>query len=157
LRSDARYIVIVIAGLSLGGCRQADGPVPAPNQTIQEELVDVTRDIQYIASGRDPEAPKYLTDDLRKYTERPTALPVVDELSSRTAQVIGGRDLADRTRMPCAQPVAVGGRPRAERAAGRDAAERRAGVDVGGIGAERAAGAVQVGDVQRAVTVARWA
>jgi len=96
MRSRARYVLIVIAGLSLGACRQADGPIPAPNANVQEELVDVTRDLQNVASGRDPQGPQDLAADLRKYADRPAALPAVDELSTRTARVLAGRSLAEQ-------------------------------------------------------------
>jgi hypothetical protein len=87
---------MVIAGLSLGACRQADGPIPAPNQTVQEELVDVTRDLQNIAASRDPQAPQDLADDLRKYAPRRDARPAVDQLSGRTASVLGGVTLTEQ-------------------------------------------------------------
>ena len=96
MSSHARYVLIVIAGLSSGACRQADGPIPAPNPTVQEELVDVTRDLQNISTGRDPQAPKDLADDLRKYAHRPSAEAAVDELSRRTAGVLGGVNLTEQ-------------------------------------------------------------
>ena len=96
MKSCARYVVIVIAGLSLGACRQADGPIPAPNQTVEGELVDVTHDLQNIAASRDPQAPKDLADDLRKYTFRSDAEPAVDQLSQRTATVLPGVELTEQ-------------------------------------------------------------
>lgn len=96
MRLRARHVLIVIAGLSVGACRQADGPIPAPNANVQEELVDVTRDLQNVASGRDPQGPQDLAADLRKYADRPAAVPAVDELSARTARVLGGRNLAEQ-------------------------------------------------------------
>jgi tRNA U34 5-methylaminomethyl-2-thiouridine-forming methyltransferase MnmC len=96
MRSLACALLIVTLTGFLGGCRQADGPVPTPSQTYQEELVDVARDLQNVASGRDPNGPNDLANDLRKYTEKPAAKPLVDELSARTAKALQGRDLADQ-------------------------------------------------------------
>ena len=96
MRSHARYILIMIVGLSLGACRQADGPMPVPDEQIQEELVDVRRDLQNVAAGRDPQAPENLAEDLRKYTDRPNAELTVDELSQRTVTVLGGVDLSEQ-------------------------------------------------------------
>ena len=96
MRARARSVLIVITGLSLGACRQGDGPIPTPDQTRQEELVDVTRDLQNIASGRDPEAPKDLEVDLRRYAARPDAKLAATELSIRTARALGGRNLAEQ-------------------------------------------------------------
>ncbi len=72
-------------GLSLGACRQADGPIPTPNQNVQGELEDVRHDLQNVASGRDPQAPKDLADDLRKYTEEPEAMVLRRRAAASTA------------------------------------------------------------------------
>jgi hypothetical protein len=96
MRSRACALLILTLPVFLGGCRQADGPLPTPSQTHQEELVDVARDLQNVASGRDLNGPVDLADDLRKYIERPAARPLVDELSARTVKALQGRELADQ-------------------------------------------------------------
>ena len=92
-----RVVLVVIVGLSLGACSQADGPMPTPSEDVQEELVDVRRDLQNIASARDPRARQDLADDLRKYSEVPEASSAVDELSQQAAAVLVGADLSDET------------------------------------------------------------
>ena len=96
MRSFVPAVLLATVTLALGGCRQADGPVPTPSQTYQEELVDVARDLQNVATGRDPNGPEDLADDLRKYTEKPAARPLVDELSARTSKAIAGRELPEQ-------------------------------------------------------------
>ena len=96
MKFQFRYVVLLAAAISLPACRQADGPIPTPSQTVQEELHDVGRDLQNVASGRDPEAPKDLADDLRKYAKRKTSQPAIDELSRRTASVLPGKNLPDQ-------------------------------------------------------------
>ena len=155
MRSRARYVLIVIAGLSLGACRQADGPIPAPNETVQEELVDVTRDLQNVASGRDPQAPKDLADDLRKYARRPSAEPVVDELSRRTAGVLAGINLTEQAAQQLTHNLWLS-------VAARDLSERQIEtlqndvqsllISLGVAEANAQPVAAQVGDVQVAVT-----
>src|SRR5687768_16414207 len=127
MRSPARGVLIVMLTVCAGGCRQADGPVPTPKQTYQEELVDVARDLQNVATGRDPDGPADLAADLRKYTDKPAARSLVDELSARTAKAIAGRELAAGRAAPRSQPVGVGVCEGSQRTAGRDAAERHAG------------------------------
>ena len=95
MRLRARVVLVVIVGLSFGACRQADGPMPAPSEDVQEELKDVTRDLQNVALARDPQARQDLADDLRKYTEVPDAASAVDDLSQRAAAVLAGVDLAE--------------------------------------------------------------
>lgn len=161
MRSRARYVLVVIAGLFLGACRQGDGPVPTPDQTRQEELVDVTRDLQNIASGRDPQAPKDLADDLRKYAEGPTAVAAVDELSTRTARALGGRTLAEQDAQRLAHNLwlSVAAREMSERqieTLQNDVQVLLMSVGVAEEGAQQVA--AQVGEVQSAVTLRprRW-
>jgi len=96
MRVLARYMLIVTMSLSLGACRQADGQMPTPDENIQSELEDVRRDLQAIALARDPQAVQDLADDLRKYTESPSAWPAVEELSKRTAAALAGADLSEQ-------------------------------------------------------------
>lgn len=71
--------------------------MPAPDPQVEEELVDVSRDLQNVASGRNPQASQELADDLRKYVDRPSAVPAVDELSRRTATALTGSKLDEQT------------------------------------------------------------
>ena len=155
MRAPVRHVLIVIAGLSLGACRQADGPVPAPNQTRQEELVDVARDLQNIASGRDPQGPQDLAADLRKYAEGPDAVLAVDELSTRTAGALGGRNLAEQDAQRLAHNLwlAVEAREMSERqieALQNDVQALLMSVGVAEESAQQVA--AQVGEVQSTVT-----
>lgn len=141
--------------LILAGCRQPDGQVPTPDAVVSEELGDVARDLQYIANARDPEAPKDLADDLRKYAQRSSAVPAVDELSRRTAGALAGSQLSEQAAQRLTHNLWLS-------VAARDISERQIEslqndthsllVSVG-IPEDRAAQvAVQVGEVQRAVT-----
>ena len=141
--------------LVLAGCRQPDGEVPTPDAVAQEELGDVARDLQYIANARDPNAPKDLADDLRKYAQRSSAVPAVDELSRRTAGALAGSQLSEQAAQRLTHNLWLS-------VAARDISERQIEslqndthsllVSVG-IPEDRAEQvAVQVGEVQRAVT-----
>jgi hypothetical protein len=147
--------LICASVLILAGCRQPDGQVPTPDAVVQEELGDVARDLQYIADKRDPEAPKNFADDLRKYAQRPSAVSAVDELSRRTAGAVAGRQLTEQAAQRLTHNLWVS-------VAARDISERQIEslqndthsllVSVG-IPEDRAEQvAIQVGEVQRAVT-----
>jgi hypothetical protein len=82
-------------GLSSGACSQVEGPVATPSANVLVELDDVARDLQNVASARDPQARQELADDLRKYTRAPAAAAAVDDLSQRIAVVLAGVDLAE--------------------------------------------------------------
>jgi len=116
MRSLARYTLVVVIGLSFGACRQADGPVPVPDENVQEELVDVSRDLQNIAAG-DPQAPADLASDLGKYAEGSDAAPAVAELSRQTADALAGVELPEQTAQRLAHNlwVAVAARELSER------------------------------------------
>lgn len=149
------FAVTVAFALMVGGCRQPDGEVPTPNATVQEELVDVSRDLQYVAAGTDPGAANDLAADLRKYTRRTSALPVVDELSARAAAAIGGSMLTQQSADQLAHNLwlSVAARDMSERQVEGLQNETQSLLLSIGIPEERAAQvAAQVGDVQRAVT-----
>ena len=95
MRLRACVALAVTVGLSSGACSQAEGPVPTPSEGVLEELDDVARDLQNVASARDPQARQDLADDLRKYTEAPAAMAAADGLSQRIAAVLAGVDLAE--------------------------------------------------------------
>ena len=161
MRTPACGLLIATLTLTLGGCRQADGPVPNPNQTYQEELVDVARDLQNVATGRDPNGPGDLADDLRKYTENPAARAVVDELSASTAKAIAGRDLAEQDAQRLAHNlwVSIYAKDLSERqieTLQNDMHGHLVSLGVGEDTAQQVAG--QVGEVQSLVTLRprRW-
>jgi hypothetical protein len=154
MRSLARYVLVVMAGLALGACRQADGEMAAPDAVVQEELVDVVRDLQNVATARDPQAPRDLADDLRKYARRPEAAPVVDELARRAATAVAGVDLPDQSAQRLAHSLWAS-------IAARELSERQIEVlqndmrlllvSIGASDANAQQVAAQVGDVQGAV------
>jgi hypothetical protein len=153
--------LIGVAVLMLSGCRQPDGAVPTPDATVQEELGDVARDIQSIAGARDPEAPKNLADDLRKYAQRPAAVPAVDELSRRTAGAIAGSQITEQAaqRLTHNLWLSVAARDISERQVESLQNDTQSLLVSVGVAEERAQEvATQVGEVQRAVTARprRW-
>jgi hypothetical protein len=155
MTSSVRFGVIVVVVLMVSGCRQPDGEVPTPNETVQEELGDVTRDLTYIASGRDPQAPQDLTEDLRKYAVRPSAASAVDELSRRTAQAVAGSRLTEQSaqRLTHNLWLSVAARDLSERQVEALQNDVQALLMSIGIAEDRAHDvALQVGEVQRAVT-----
>ena len=155
MRFHVQYVLIMTASLSMAACRQADGPIPAPDQTVQEELVDVRRDLQNVATGRDPQAPNDLADDLGKYASRPTAAPTVVELSRRTAVALPGKNLPDTAAQQLAHDLwlSIAAREISERqveALQNDVQSLLMSVGVVEEGARQVA--AQVGEVQSAVT-----
>lgn len=161
MRSPARGVLIVTLTVFAGGCRQADGPVPTPNQTYQEELVDVARDLQNVATGRDPNGPTDLADDLRKYTDKPAARSLVDELTTRTVKAIAGRELAEQDAQRLAHNlwVSVYAKDLSERQIETLQNDMQAHLISLGVGEDSAQQvAAQVGEVQSSVTLRprRW-
>jgi hypothetical protein len=91
----SRLALVATAVLLLAGCRQGESPLPMPDEGVQEELGDVRRDLQDIASNRDTAAAEALAQDLRKYVVRPSAVPAVDEMARLTSAALPGRILSD--------------------------------------------------------------
>jgi len=161
MRLRAHVVLVVIVGLSLGACRQADGPMPTPSEDVQEELKDVARDLQNVASARDPQARRDLADDLRKYTSTPGAAEAVDELSQSAATVLAGVDLGE----PAAEQLAhslwlsVAASELSDRQTETLQGDVQSLLMVEGIAEERAQQiAAQIGEVQGAVgaRTRRW-
>ena len=153
--SGAHYLLIAVVAVLAAGCRQADGPIPAPNATVQEELVDVGRDLDDIATGRDPAGSKNLADDLRKYARRSTAVPAVDELSRRAAGAVAGTKLSEQAaqRMAHTLWLSIAAREISERQIESLQNDTQSLLMSIGIAEENAQQvAAQVGEVQRAVT-----
>ena len=96
MKLTVRCAIILFSALTLGACRQADGPVAKPDANTEAELDDVKHDLQNVAGG-DKSGPDDLSHDVTKYARRPTEVPVIDELSRRTATVIAGKKVDDQT------------------------------------------------------------
>lgn len=95
MKSTVHYAIILVSALALGACRQADGPMPPANADIQGELEDVRHDLQNIAKS-DPAGPQDLADDIGKYSRRATAIPAINELTRRTANVLVGKTVNEQ-------------------------------------------------------------
>ena len=123
--------------------------------------MDVARDLQNVATGRDPNAPIDLADDLRKYTEKPAARSLVDELSARTVKAISGRELAEQDAQRLAHNlwVSVYAKDLSERQIETLQSDMQAHLVSLGVGEDIAQQVVtQVGEVQSSVTLRprRW-
>ena len=155
MTSRVFQVLICLCVIVSGGCRQPDGQVPAPGVEVQQELGDVVRDLQNVASARDPQAPKDLADDLRKYVPRPAAVPAVDELTRLTAGAVAGTQLTEQAaqRLTHNLWLSVVARDSSERQVESLQNDTHALLVSIGVGDDRAQQvAVQVGEVQRAVT-----
>ena len=155
MRSGICPLLLVVLSLVAAGCRQPDGPVPTPNQNVQEDLVDISRDLTYIATGYDPAAPQDLAADLRKYVTRDAAMPVVEELSRRTATAVANTKLPEQTAQRLAHTLwlSLAARDISQRqveALQNDTQSLLMSVGVADEQAEQVA--AQVGEVQRVVT-----
>jgi hypothetical protein len=153
MRSPAFFIVVLCATLLVSACRQADGPVPTPDANVQEELRDVTKDLQNV-HAKDPQAPADLASDIGKYTDDPTERPAVDELTRRVARVLPGSKLTEQAAQRLAVDLwaAVAARQSSERqveALQNDVQSVLMSVGIPEPEAQQVA--AQVGDVQRAV------
>ena len=155
------YALILAAALPLAACRQADGPMPASTASTPNELGDISRDLQNLASG-DPAGPKDLTDDISHYAEGTTGgQPAATELSRRLGQALTGKTFKLAQAMPVAHTcwVAVSARQMSEKQVEGLKSEMKSELMSLGVNEQQAQGvADQVGAVQQAVTARhrRW-
>ena len=153
MRSSTAFIAVLCATLLASACRQADGPVPAPDANVQEELRDVTKDLLSVAS-KDPQAPANLASDIGKYTDDPTERPAVEELTRRVSRVLPGSKLTEQVAQRLAVDLwaTVAARQNSERQTEALQNDVQSLLMSAGIAEPQAQEvAAQVGDVQRAV------
>lgn len=161
MTSRVRAALFVMLPLLVFGCRQSDGQMPTPSETAQGDLVDIGRDLIYIATGSDPAAPQDLSVDLRKYVTRDEAIPVVEELARRTAGAVAAKKLPEQTSQQLAHTlwVAIAATEMSDRQVEGLQNDTQSILMSIGVADEQAQQvAAQVGEVQRAVTTRqrRW-
>ena len=155
------FALIVVFALSFVGCRQADGALPATTGTVPNELGDISRDLQNLASGS-PDGPTDLSDDLSHYAEGTNGGPAAAlELSRRLGQALSGKTFKLADAMPLAHTcwVAVAGRQLSEKQIENLQNEMKSQLMMLGVDEPQAQDvAAQVGVVQQAVTARhrRW-
>lgn len=129
--------------------------MPTPNQNVQDDLHDISRDLAYIASGSDPAAPTDLAYDLKKYVTREEAGPAVEELSRRTAGAVASKKLPEQTAQRLAHTLwlSIAATDMSDRQVeGLQGDAQSMLVSIGVADADAQQVAAQVGEVQRAVT-----
>ena len=155
------YAFVVLVALSIGACRQADGALPPATGTVPNELGDLSRDLQNLASGN-PEGPRDLGDDLSHYAEGTNGGPAAAaELSRRLGQALTGKTFKLADVMPLAHTswVVVAGRQLSEKQIENLQNEMKSQLMMLGVDEQQAQDvAAQVGVVQQAVTARhrRW-
>ena len=91
----------------LFGCRQADGPIPAPNREQSNEIGDIARDLMNVAS-KDAQAPEELVNDIGKYGTNDEAVAQMNALAREVAQALSGARLDEQTAQAFARVLWVG-------------------------------------------------
>jgi hypothetical protein len=153
--------VILAATFQSAACRQADGPMPETTATTPNELGDISRDLQNLASG-DPVGPKDLSDDIGHYAEGTNGgQTAAEELSRRLGTALTGKTFKLAEAMPVAHStwVAVAGRQLSEKQIEALKNEMKSQLMSLGVGDPQAQSvADQVGVIQQAVTARhrRW-
>jgi hypothetical protein len=96
------YALLFAAALQFAGCRQADGPMPETTPETANELGDISRDLQNLATGN-PDGPKDLADDISHYAQdTKDGPPAAQELSRRLGQALTGKSFKVAQAMPLA-------------------------------------------------------
>ena len=157
---SARALIVIVA-LSVAACRQADGPLPPTTGTVPNELGDISRDLQNLASGN-PDGPRDLAEDISHYAEGTDGgQAAAAELSRRLGEALTGKTFKLAEALPLARTcwVAVAGRQLSEKQIENLQNEMRSQLMSLGVAEPQAQkAAAQVGVVQQAVTARhrRW-
>ena len=155
VKQHAAYALILTAALSLAACRQADGPMPPATDSVANELGDISRDLQNLASGK-PEGPRDLSDDISHYAEGTNGgQAAAAELSRRLGEALTGKNFKLAQAAPLAQScwVVVAARQLSEKQVESLQNEMKAQLMSLGVNEQQAQNvAAQAGVVQQAVT-----
>jgi len=161
VRRQIAYAFVFAAAFQFAACRQADGPLPETTPSTANELGDISRDLQYLATGN-PEGPKDLASDISHYAEGTTGgQAAAEELSRRLGQALTGKSFKVAEAMPVAHTcwVTVAGRQLSEKQVENLKNEMKSELMSLGVNEQQAQSvADQVGVVQQAVTARhrRW-
>jgi hypothetical protein len=89
-------VVVLFLALLVTGCREADGPVPAPNAEQVNRTEDLARDLKNV-SANNPTAVQELRDDLEHLAEPEPPEDRVGALVDAMSAAIRNRPLDDAT------------------------------------------------------------
>ena len=155
VKRQVAYAVIFTAAIYLAGCRQADGPMPETTAETANELGDISRDLQNLATGN-PEGPKDLADDISHYAQdTKDGQGAAQELSRRLGQALTAKSFKLAQAMPLAHTcwVTVAARQLSEKQIENLKNEMKSELMSLGVNEQQAQSvADQVGVVQQAVT-----
>lgn len=88
-----RSLFVVLTLAALGGCRQAEGPLPIPDDEDRSRIEDLANNLQNIARG-DPEGEPDLIDDLTLFVrDDAEAVAVVTAFAGSLGTAVDGRPL----------------------------------------------------------------
>jgi hypothetical protein len=155
------YAFVFAAALQLAACRQADGPMPETTPETANQLGDISRDLQNLASGT-PDGPKDLADDISHYAQdTDNGQASAAELARRLGQALTGKSFKLAQAMPVAHScwVTVAARQLSEKQVDGLKNEMKQQLTALGVNEQQAQSvADQVGVVQQAVTARhrRW-
>jgi hypothetical protein len=160
MTSFSRYVFIAAAVISLAGCRQPDGPLPASDDEVQNRLGDMTRDLLNVAA-RQPDAGNEFAEDLTVFARSPEGEEASRAFARRVVDVIPGSRLNDQSAQRLAHScwMAVAGRELSQRQVEGVQNDIEGLLSSIGVPEEPAhAVAEQVSEVQRVVTIRprRW-
>jgi hypothetical protein len=161
VKRQIAYAIILAVALPLSACRQADGPMPASTDATANEIGDISRDLQNLASGN-PGGPTDLSEDIGHYAEGTNGgQAAAAELSRRLGEALTGKMFKLAQAMPVAHTcwVTVAGRQLSEKQIESLKDEMKSELMSLGANEQQAQSvADQVGVVQQAVTARhrRW-
>lgn len=102
--TSTRLALALALGLAVAGCRQPDGPAPAPDANGTNEIGDIARDMINVVN-KDPDAAEDLRADLSKYGADAEATAQIDAFARQLAQALADARLEDATAQQLAKTL----------------------------------------------------
>jgi hypothetical protein len=90
------YAMVLAAAVSAGGCKQADGALPAKTDDVPNRLNDLRRDLESMIDG-DHQAVQDLADDLSVFTEESDGATAIRGLSVTMSPMLSKKTVNEDT------------------------------------------------------------
>jgi hypothetical protein len=104
-RFRALALVLLLAA-GAAGCRQPEGTIPTPQGEQANKVGDIARDLMAVAR-REPDAAMNLADDLGSLTPAPPPAVLLQDLTSRLNDALGGSGIDENATAALARALFV--------------------------------------------------
>ena len=95
VKTRIQFFLVIVALVSIAGCRQADGPMPQQQSDTGNRIGDMSRDLLAIVNG-DPAGEQDFADDLSAFAQGVERASVTQRFARQVATAVRGTRLSEQ-------------------------------------------------------------